>query len=312
MTAPVSLIIPVYNREKLVLRTLQSIDGQRTMPAEIILVDNNSSDGSLKVISEWAKGNKCRGTSIKVLREPRPGAAMARQTGFLAATMPYVMFFDSDDSMHPEHIENLNKSIEITPRADIICWPLAKHCYGGGIKTTYRSEKDIIGSQIIHSLLSTQAYAVKTDFFRKSGGWATELGGWDDWELGLRLLLNKPKVHFLSSITVDVYEQGEASITGTGYGHRQGQWEEAIERCEANVSTLSSDPERMLRLLNYRRAILGAHYHREGLRKLGNDLLTKALSREGSTPFERLFLRFAYFITSHGIPGAGRLATRLL
>ena len=99
----ISLVIPVRNRASIVGRTLDSVAAQTRLPDQIVLVDNGSTDGTLEVLRRWANGR----SNVQVVTEPRPGAAEARNCGLRAVTEEYVMFFDSDDTMPPRHVEEI-------------------------------------------------------------------------------------------------------------------------------------------------------------------------------------------------------------
>ena len=82
----VSVIIPVYNRAQLVVRTLQSVLAQSLSPIEVILVDNNSSDDTIDVLQAF-KRQHCSSTfNVTVAQEKRQGAARARNLGATMAS----------------------------------------------------------------------------------------------------------------------------------------------------------------------------------------------------------------------------------
>ena len=84
MKPTISIIIPVYNRASLVIRTLDSIAAQTLQPDRIIVVDNNSSDGSYDAVKRWMDAYS--GTArCTLLTERKPGAAAARNKGLREA-----------------------------------------------------------------------------------------------------------------------------------------------------------------------------------------------------------------------------------
>ena len=96
-TLPVSVLIPTYNRAQLLARALRSVASQRPRrPAEVIVVDDGSTDGSHHVAELWG---------ARVIRHERnlgPGAA--KQTGMNAACHDWVALLDSDDEWVPDHL----------------------------------------------------------------------------------------------------------------------------------------------------------------------------------------------------------------
>lgn len=98
----VSIIIPVYNAEKYIGSTLNSIYSQTYKQFEIILVDDCSTDKSAEIINEHAKSHS---EIVYHLQEKNGGAAVARNTALSLAKGKYVAFLDSDDVWKPEKTE---------------------------------------------------------------------------------------------------------------------------------------------------------------------------------------------------------------
>ena len=93
-----SIVVPVYNRATAIVRCLDSIAMQRGVEAfSVIVVDNNSTDGSAAAVSAWHDAHS--EIDLMQVTETRQGAAAARNKGLNMVTTPYVMFFDSDDEM---------------------------------------------------------------------------------------------------------------------------------------------------------------------------------------------------------------------
>jgi glycosyltransferase involved in cell wall biosynthesis len=91
----VSVVIPVYNAEKHIRSTLDSVFAQTYTNLEIITVDDDSPDGSAEVIKSF-------GDRIKYIHQENRGPAAARNTGIRAAKGEYIAFIDADDQWMPE------------------------------------------------------------------------------------------------------------------------------------------------------------------------------------------------------------------
>lgn len=102
--APVSAVIPCYRCADTVGRAVRSVAAQTQPPAELILVDDGSADGTLERLRSLAASYPAGWVRIVALPENR-GAADARNAGWAAATQPYVAFLDADDAWHPRKIE---------------------------------------------------------------------------------------------------------------------------------------------------------------------------------------------------------------
>lgn len=104
----VSLIIPVYNTVKYLRRCLESAVSQTYENMEIICVDDGSTDGSEKIVDEFAARD---GRVIAVHQENR-GESNARNTGLRIASGDYIGFMDCDDWIEPDMYECLVRELE--------------------------------------------------------------------------------------------------------------------------------------------------------------------------------------------------------
>lgn len=257
----ITIVIPVYNRSQLVVRTLDSILAQDYRPLQIIVVDNGSTDDTPAAIDAWAKKLEDKQLNINVLSASRKGAAYARQQGVDMVTTPWIMHFDSDDTMRPGHLSRIIKGIKENPQADILGWNVVTHQLNNHHKVNRFYPNNPIINHIFHSSLSTQRYAVRTSLLREAGGWETDIAGWDDYVLGFKLLLLNPVLVKLGSeITVDMYSQQE-SVSGSTFSEKQGEWEAALDRCQKIIQQ-ANRPE-LLKWIDARRAIVAGHYTSE-------------------------------------------------
>ena len=275
----VTVIIPVYNREHVVQRTLDSVLAQTHRPLQVVLVDNNSTDGSLAVLERFAAQHNAPDFRVAVAQEPHRTAGAARNRGLGLATGEWVLFFDSDDVMRPRLIERYVALIaQHGGDLDLVSARSRLVMPDGTERELPFYKTDFMAVEILHSQLATQRYAVRREFFLRTGGWNPDLPGWNDWELGVRLLLAQPRVAFMDGdIDIDVIHSGKDSITGTEFHSRHGQWEHVIDQVEQCLQN-SSEPNvrRYCRLLDYRRIVLAAQYHREGHPELAAPLCQQA------------------------------------
>ena len=108
MKKRVSVIIPVYNVEKFILKTVESVMNQDYKDVEIILVNDGSPDNSAQIIDELAK----RDNRIICIHKENGGVSSARNAGLKIATGEYVTFIDGDDWVEPNYISYLLDLIE--------------------------------------------------------------------------------------------------------------------------------------------------------------------------------------------------------
>jgi glycosyltransferase involved in cell wall biosynthesis len=97
LLADVAVIVPVFNRRGLVLKTLDGVLAQTCLPGQLIIVDDGSTDGGGAAIKAWMERQQTP-TRIVFQTQANRGVSAARNAGFeLAGHVTYVSFLDSDD-----------------------------------------------------------------------------------------------------------------------------------------------------------------------------------------------------------------------
>ena len=112
MAYKVTVIIPIYNAEKYLKSTINSVIKQSMgfKYIELILVDDNSNDGSRDIILNYSEKYD---NIIPILLEKNYGAAsVPRNKGIEKSTAPYIIFLDSDDSLYEDYCEVLYNTIK--------------------------------------------------------------------------------------------------------------------------------------------------------------------------------------------------------
>jgi glycosyltransferase involved in cell wall biosynthesis len=90
-----SVVIPLYNKVDSVSKTLESICAQRYQAAEIIVIDDGSTDGSAQKVKQLNIPN------LKIITQANQGVSAARNLGVSLASYPYIAFLDADDQWSP-------------------------------------------------------------------------------------------------------------------------------------------------------------------------------------------------------------------
>lgn len=98
-----SIIVPVYNAEKYLDKTISNIFKQTFTDYELILIDDGSKDNSGNICEEWRK----KDNRIKVIHQDNTGVGGARNAGLDIAQGEYIGFVDNDDFIHPQMYEIL-------------------------------------------------------------------------------------------------------------------------------------------------------------------------------------------------------------
>lgn len=112
MDESVSCIVPVYNGERFICEALESIFRQTLLPAEVLVVDDGSDDGTPDVVASF-------GERVGYLRQSNSGAPAARNRGILTSRGAFVAFLDADDLWHPEKVERQLRAFRADAELDV-------------------------------------------------------------------------------------------------------------------------------------------------------------------------------------------------
>lgn len=323
--ARLTVVVPVYNRVAKVVRMLESLQCQTVSPAEIVVVDNGSTDNTAAAVracfGNWRVHADGRVPALTLLTDAVRGACHARNVGLAAVRTEWTMFFDSDDVMLPHHIERAMHAASCG--AQVVGWDISimadptesDHGGMGVYKAASGSIKpfemrDIVYHNLFHATFATHRYMARTELFRRAGGWNPDVPIWNDIELGNRMISvlasegcvpgSIVKVH--GPVSVHVYRSSR-SITGASFSSRAGKYDQALACIEAGLT------ERQRPYVDLKRVILAANMEREGSpagRQLYRCVMGRAVGRY------RLLFAAAYRYTASGGRGIARLVRPLM
>ncbi|MEW5894157.1 MAG: glycosyltransferase [Candidatus Omnitrophota bacterium] len=186
----VSVIVPVYNRENYLGKCIDSILAQEYRDYEILLVDNNSANGSVRVIREYEKFYPHK---IRCLSQPKQGAAAARNLGACAARGAYLAFLDSDDLWFPEKLKIQMFFFEKKKDVDLMYTSYARFgknglMRGDELRKLYPRLLDghILPDLLLECFIWTSTVVIRKSVFRELGGFDESLATGEDYDLWLR------------------------------------------------------------------------------------------------------------------------------
>lgn len=104
-----SIIIPLYNKEKFIGKSVSSVLNQTYRNFELIIVDDGSTDNSLDIVKSFSDAR------ISICSKPNGGVSSARNFGIRKAHTDWIMFLDADDELYPKALENFNDGIKRHP-----------------------------------------------------------------------------------------------------------------------------------------------------------------------------------------------------
>lgn len=211
-----TVIVPVKNRREHIGKTLDSIMKSGVQPTEVIIVDNESTDGTYQFCEQYIKNRN----NITLLRETFPGAAAARNKGLKSCKTEWVYFFDSDDLFDYNYISTMQRLG--ADEYDVIASPVNMVVNGKQAMRTFIPDDDP-SVQILASVLCTQGMLFKTRFLKDIGAWNIQCRIWDDWELGLRVLLHRPKILWYAERAFHTVNVHPESIAGNSFSNSYKQ-----------------------------------------------------------------------------------------
>lgn len=115
----ISIVIPLYNKEKSIVATLQSVLAQTYTDYEVIIVDDGSTDGSADIVREYVRTLQIDDFKIQFLSQDNAGVSAARNRGIWEARGEYVTFIDADDLWASDYLETLVSLIKDFPNAGL-------------------------------------------------------------------------------------------------------------------------------------------------------------------------------------------------
>jgi glycosyltransferase involved in cell wall biosynthesis len=97
-----SVIIPVYNKERFLEKTINSVLNQSFTNFELLLINDGSTDNSLALLNQYTDKR------IRLISQTNQGVSAARNLGIQEAKAPYLAFLDADDLWESDHLETMH------------------------------------------------------------------------------------------------------------------------------------------------------------------------------------------------------------
>lgn len=117
----ISIIIPLYNKQKQIQKTLESVFFQTYKDFEVIIVNDGSTDNSVERVKEFLEIRKLEGfyEKVRIITQENGGVSKARNTGIENARGEYIAFLDADDEWKPEYLQTQKDLIDKYPAASV-------------------------------------------------------------------------------------------------------------------------------------------------------------------------------------------------
>ena len=207
-----SIVIPVYNKEKFVAKTLKSVLSQTFSDFEIIIVNDGSNDNSEAIIQTFQDDR------IQYYSKKNEGVTVARNFGIEKATADYICFLDADDYWFPNFLETMHQFIAKLPEQMIFASAIEIETKNKTIPAHYsiskKSDFEIVNffdASQKECVLWTSSICIHKDVFEKVGTFDTKIKHGEDTELWIRIGLQFPIVFIRKILARYVYDESSIS-----------------------------------------------------------------------------------------------------
>lgn len=209
MNEMISVVIPTYNREELIIRAVNSVLAQTYMNLEVIVVDDASTDDTENELKR-IESNKFRYIKLK----KNGGACKARNVGIHAAKGDYIAFLDSDDVWRPEKLEKQMKHLQMKKAEVVACNGWYMNSSKKRLITNQRNKEIVNLNELLNAnFITTGALLAKKELLIAIDCFDERLPRYQDWDLVLRIA-KLTDIYFLNEPLYTLYFQ-KNSITNS-------------------------------------------------------------------------------------------------
>ena len=198
----VEAVITSYNQKDMILEAVYSLCNQTMLPANIIVVDDGSTDRDSIEILEHLKEDKNIPVPITVVHQSNGGVSKARNTGISKTQSPMVLILDGDDKLEPSYIEEVrqllveNSSIGELAMEEptMVAASSWMHTFGVLDSIVCASGGDIVSFLPRNCCPAT--HMLRREIWEKSGGYDNSMRqGFEDWDFFLSMLETNSNAH---------------------------------------------------------------------------------------------------------------------
>lgn len=190
MNDSISVICPVYNSRRFILKAIDSIINQSNYPYELIIVDDGSVDDTYNFLKEYLGKLNLKFT-YKIFRVKHKGPGAARNKGVREARGKWISFIDSDDIWSKDKISEMKKIIRSNDSTNFICHNEVFVSLTGEKKkldyfSKYKPSEELVKQLFNQNLFSTSAVTCKKRLFNDIGYFDENLLSSQDYDLWLK------------------------------------------------------------------------------------------------------------------------------
>lgn len=186
----ISVVCPTYNSATYVLGTLATVAAQLAQPAELIVSDDGSTDGTPEIAEKYFA--TCTGLRTRILRNPHAGPGAARNAGLRAAGGAWIAFVDADDLWRPDKLQMVATAARADGTRNFFCHSEEHRHLDGSTSlldygAAYDAARPLPAQLFSRNLFSTSAVVCRRELFEECGFFDEKLMSAQDYEQWLRM-----------------------------------------------------------------------------------------------------------------------------
>jgi glycosyltransferase involved in cell wall biosynthesis len=213
----ISVVCPTYNSAEFILNTLRSVISQSSLPYELIIIDDGSTDNTISLIELFIKENRSI-LPIKLFSQNHKGPGAARNFGINEASSGWIAFLDSDDLWFPNKIERVVSEMNCHPNANFFSHnEIMKDLDGSDQEMNYikhlNLNKPLVEQLYFRNFFSTSTVICKRDLLIKWNGFNVTLSSAQDYELWLRISVDMIPVYLKDCLGKYIMREGNISTS---------------------------------------------------------------------------------------------------
>lgn len=218
----ISVVIPTFNSDKYIIRTLKTVFSQTSLPYEIVIVDDGSIDKTVEVIQNYLENYEPLFNNIKIIQQKNSGAGAARNNGIRNATGNWIAFLDSDDIWDDHKLEMVEEVIKKNP--DITMIAHNEYMINEGtlnekklclLHEHYNREGNLFLQLYQGNLFSTSCMTIRKNIIEKAGLFDETLYSAQDYDLWIRVS-KYGKLYYMDK-PLGTYVMRKGNITSNTY-----------------------------------------------------------------------------------------------
>jgi glycosyltransferase involved in cell wall biosynthesis len=200
MSVSFSVIISVFNKEKYIKATIESVLKQSFKDFELIVVNDGSTDNSLGIIEEF------KDKRLRIISTKNQGASLCRNTGIKAASNTFIALLDGDDLWDADYLKKVQDCIISFPNESVFATAVAHKYKDKIVAATYNFKQEktyavrnFFESSLDHTIITSSSVVFKNEILKKTGYFDTSIVSGQDTDLWIRIGLNY-KVVFINEV----------------------------------------------------------------------------------------------------------------